>query len=248
MRISLAALLVLALTTPQAPGLAESLNEYVTLFAGPGAIDCGQVGSPATNAALQQLIDCGLAAAKRRQSFRAEQRSWEIAGLIGDASGVISHFRMAAGCADGSCPAMFSIARCPSPSSDRGDLRCYGQGTLAVSVEKPDAYLDVVAGSGATDCGRLGIRATEADLRRSLDCALEANRRREAFSLVKQDQGIDSSIYQGLVGNRAGTMFLFTYDSAPCGNPQCYGSFSLGKCPGPTTTMRGNRLHFSCSQ
>jgi hypothetical protein len=248
MRVSLLALLSLALTVPQAPGLVESLNEYVTVFAGPGAVDCGRVESSATAAALQQLIDCGSAAAKRHQPFRAEQRSWEITGLIGNANGVIYHTRTTAGCADASCPPMFSIARCPSPSVDRGEIVCYVQGNRADGAQKPEEYLELVAGVGATDCGRLGIRANEADLRRSLDCAFEANRRREAFYLVKQDQGIDSSVYQGLVGNLAGAIFLFAYDSGPCGSPECFGSFSLGKCPGPTTTTRGNRLHFSCSQ
>ena len=248
MRASLLALLALVVTAPQAPGLVEVLNDYVTLFAGPGAIDCGQIGSPATSAALQSLIDCGLAAAKRRQPFRVEQRSWEITGLIGNANGVIYHFRITAGCSDGTCPAMFSLARCPSPAVDRGAINCYVEANRADALQKPEEYLELVAGTRPVDCGRLGIRATEADLRRSLDCALEASRRNDAFQVVKQDQGIDSSIFQGLLGDRAGAIFLFNYDSGPCGSPECFGSFSLGKCPGPTTTMRGNRLHFVCAQ
>ena len=248
MRISLPALLVLALTAPQAQGLADALNEYVTLFAGPGAIDCGQVGSPATNAALQPLIDCGLAAAKRRQPFQAEQRSWEIAGLIGDANGVVYHYAMRSGAGTDAEVAMFSLSHCPSPSVDRGEVVCYVPANRADALQKPDEYLVIVMGASSTDCGHLGIRVVDGDVRRALDCAFEAHRRKDAFTVVKQNQGIDSDVYEGLVGDRAGTLYLFTYDSAPCGNPECFGSFSLAKCPGPTTSTIGNRLKFSCSR
>ena len=194
------------------------------------------------------MVDCAHAATKRHQPFQASVRAWEITGLIGNATGVLYQFRITAGCSDGTCPVRFSLARCPSPAVDRGAINCYVEANRADALQKPEEYLDLVAGSRPVDCGRLGIRATDADLRRALDCALEASRRHDAFQVVKQDQGIDSSIFQGLVGDRAGTIFLFNYDSGPCGSPECFGSFSLAKCPGPTTTMRGNRLHFSCPQ
>jgi hypothetical protein len=243
MRVSLLALLVLASAAPQAPGVAEAVSEYVALFAGPGAIDCGQVPASATDAALQQLVDCGVAAAKRHQPFRAAQRSWNMTGLIGTAKGVAYAFEMRAACAtDGSCPPMLSLEPCPIPEVDRGVMICPWPANGPAPAQNPREYLDAVMGTGSTDCGRLGIRANDADLRRGLDCALESSRRKRSFSLVKQDAGIDSSVYQGLVGNRAGTIFLFTFDSLG-------EKFSLGKCPAPTTFVSDKSpMRFACSQ
>jgi hypothetical protein len=248
MRLSLPVLLVLALTAPQAPGLADALNEYVNLFAGPGAIDCGQSGSPADATLLQPLVDCGLAAARRHQPFRSAQRSWNIAGLIGNANGVVYQYRMSAGAPAGTDAPSFSLRRCPNPSIDRGEVVCDLPANRADALQKPEEYLLIVTGASSTDCGRLGIRAIDGDVRRALDCAFEAQRRKNAFTVVKQNQGIDSEVYEGLVGDRAGTLYRFTYDSGPCGNPECFGSFSLGKCPAPTTSMTGTRLQFSCSR
>ncbi len=72
-------------------------------------------------------------------------------------------------------------------------------------------------------------------MRRSLDCALAASGKREAFYAIKQDQGIDSSIYSGLIGDRTGRLFYFDYDDAPCGSPACYGQFALEAMSRATT-------------
>ena len=180
MRISVLALLVLALTAPQAPGLVESLSEYVTLFAGPGAVDCGQ----ASNFVRDRRSSVSSSSTAALQPRSVPSRSWRTA-LVGnhgidrqrerrrlplqDDGGVFR--RQLPG-------EVLTRALSESGRGPRSDQLLRRGESRGCASEARGVTRSLVAGSRAVDCGRLGIRATEADLRRSLDCALEASRRR----------------------------------------------------------------------
>ena len=101
------------------------------------------------------------------------------------------------------------------------------------------SYVERFTGAEPTDCGRHllarpFVPAAEADLQRSVTCALNAMKNRKPFSAFKQDRGIDSLVFRGLLGTSEGTAFLFSYDSAPCGGPGCPGRFLVELCERPT--------------
>jgi hypothetical protein len=121
--------------------------------------------------------------------------------------------------------------------------------------DSPDEYIEQFAGRHATDCGQHQIpramesrAALEVELKASLECALKASKRPEAFRTVRQLQGIDSLVYEGLLGKPDGTIYRFSYDSAPCGGAGCAGRFEIRKCPVPSLRTEGAGLRFSCER
>jgi hypothetical protein len=100
------------------------------------------------------------------------------------------------------------------------------------------SYIEQFAGPNAADCGQFFlVRPLTApgieELRRFLSCGLDAAKSRKPFWTLKQEQGIDSAVFQGLLGTADGTIFRFSYDSAPCGGPGCAGRFSIQRCERP---------------
>ena len=112
-------------------------------------------------------------------------------------------------------------------------------------------YTARFVGGDPVDCG---LHLTETPfvtagaeaLKRSVACALEAARGGKAFWAVKQDQGIDSLVFQGLLGTDDGRVYRFVYDSAPCGGPGCPGRFTIERCPHRTVVARMNTADFGC--
>jgi hypothetical protein len=89
--------------------------------------------------------------------------------------------------------------------------------------------------------------AGAAELQHSLDCAVDAAKALRAYWTLKQEQGIDSLVFQGLLGTAEGETYLFSYDSAPCGGPGCAGKFGINRCDKPTIVIsRGSTARFGC--
>ncbi|HUL75429.1 MAG TPA: hypothetical protein VLT86_20115 [Vicinamibacterales bacterium] len=233
----------------QAPGLSDLVKDYAAFFTGANPFDCAPE-APGAPADLEQAIDCALAASRRHQPFRAAPRARDVQGLLGTTEGVVYRFQIFPATSDGPLPPMFSIQRCPSPSVDDGRLVCYLPANRADKAQRPEEYLELVAGPDAVACGRLGIgnRTTDVELQRSLACAFAAGQRGQAFVVMKQYHGFDSDVYRGLLGDRTGAIFLFEYDSGPCGNPECFGQFDFGKCPEPAASGTGDYVKFTCQR
>jgi hypothetical protein len=115
-------------------------------------------------------------------------------------------------------------------------------------------YLERFTGPEPKVCGQFTLvrplaEAMVAQLEPSVECAREARAARQSFWTAKQDQGIDSLIFQGLVGTPEGTIHKFSYDSAPCGGPGCPGRFSVERCDQPVVTNeRGDRANYMCQR
>jgi hypothetical protein len=126
----------------------------------------------------------------------------------------------------------------PAPSQPPGELT---------------AYVIKFTGPDPADCGRHfltrpfeAIAATERQ--RIVTCATGAAQDRRPFWAVVQLQGVDSLVFEGFLGTAEGIVYRFSYDSAPCGNSQCAGRFSINRCdrPGVLTSARGFVISFGC--
>ena len=114
-------------------------------------------------------------------------------------------------------------------------------------------YVFRLTGADPLDCGqhllnRPFVGAGSEQLHRSLVCTSDAAKNRKAFWTLKQDQGIDSLVFQGLLGTTEGEVYRFSYDSAPCGGPGCPGRFSIVRCEEPTVITRANGAAFGCKR
>jgi hypothetical protein len=131
-------------------------------------------------------------------------------------------------------------------------------GVLSKAPTELAAYLARFTGDAPVDCGFHAIAgfgtppAGTEQLGPSLQCAREATAAARPFVAVKQDQGIDSLIFQGLVGTVDGVTYRFEYDSQPCGGPGCPGRFTVERCPKPMlATQRAgssSRAMFACAR
>ena len=114
------------------------------------------------------------------------------------------------------------------------------------------SYVERFTGPEPADCGQHALvrpfeMAGVEQLQKSASCARDAATNRKPFWTFKQEQGIDSQVYQGLLGTADGTIFRFSYDSAPCGGPGCGGRFSIERCRQPgVVTSSGSRAEFRC--
>jgi hypothetical protein len=227
------------------PVWGDAIEEYIVRFVGPDPLDCGSFSNRSSQQQRRQTMDCALAAAGRHQRF---QTSVDLidpqGGLLGDANGIIYNFQ-AFPCRAGNCPPEFSIRRCPSPRLDGRFLVC-GEPDTPVPTQRPDEYVHILTGPSPLDCGQHAIPATEVALRKSIACATETAQRSQAFQAMKQLQGTDSRVYSGLVGDASGRIYVFNYDSSPCGNPGCYGRLTLSQCASPTVSA--TPMRFECSQ
>lgn len=118
-------------------------------------------------------------------------------------------------------------------------------------VAEMQSYVERFTGSAPADCGQHRlvppfIAASPNALRHALTCASDAAGQRKPFWTFKQNQGIDSIVFEGLLGTTDGTAYRFSYDSAPCGGPGCAGRFTIEKCERPIHLGRGTG--FGCQQ
>ena len=137
-------------------------------------------------------------------------------------------------CADNSCAARLTVRRCPAPNVHQRRFACYFPANSTNAIQKPQESISELAGPDAVDCGQHGTSALEDALRQSVRCAVTSGANRQAFQTLRQRQGIDSLVYEGLLGQPDGTIFKFHYDSAPCGGPGCFASLAIERCPVPS--------------
>jgi hypothetical protein len=135
-------------------------------------------------------------------------------------------------------------------SSGKADLsaesRAQVSDTSRTSPVELRSYIEQFTGAAATDCGQFFlVRPLTApgveELRRFLSCGLDAAKSRKPLWTLKQEQGIDSLVFQWLLGTAEGTIFRFAYDSAPCGGPGCAGRFSIQRCERPAVVANSEQ-------
>jgi hypothetical protein len=106
-------------------------------------------------------------------------------------------------------------------------------GSSMPTVSRPhDAVqqkLEEYAGSSASDCGRLGIRANEAQSKSASECAVQANQNKKAFYVAYDMPGMTV----GVAGNGEGK--LFTVQSQG-------GAVSSGACPSQLRVASSGRV------
>lgn len=101
------------------------------------------------------------------------------------------------------------------------------------------SYLQKFVGDAPADCGRYFLPrpfapANTNQLQQTVGCAIESGQAHKPFVGFSQSQGIDSEVFDGLLGTTAGFIFRFSFDSAPCGGPGCAGRFSIQGCAIPS--------------
>lgn len=108
-----------------------------------------------------------------------------------------------------------------------------GPSSTVASVSKPhDAVqqkLQEYAGSSASDCGRLDVRATEAQSKAASDCVMQASQGKKAFYVAYDMPGMSV----GVAGNVDGK--LFTVQSQG-------GALSSGACPSQLRVAASGRV------
>ncbi|HET6843541.1 MAG TPA: hypothetical protein VFK06_17950 [Candidatus Angelobacter sp.] len=112
------------------------------------------------------------------------------------------------------CPRTFSklcrtvlIAEAPQPPP-------YVEFKLNLKDEDvPPGWLNIrlatIAGEGAQNCGRVGLKENPAQ---ATKCALKAFRRREAFYVRYDDVGLDSDTSSGIAGDSEGRVYIVNFD------------------------------------
>jgi glutaminyl-peptide cyclotransferase len=111
-----------------------------------------------------------------------------------------------------------------------------------------DAFVRRFTGSATPrDCGTHDVMATERDIERSIACAAAASATKEPFLAVRKRSGVDSQLAMGLVGGDDGVIFLFEYDSAPCGGPYCEPRFTATRCVEPIVRRDASQVWFACA-
>lgn len=108
-----------------------------------------------------------------------------------------------------------------------------GPSSSMPSVSKPhDAIqqkLEEYAGSTASDCGRLDVRANEAQSKSASECAIQASQSKKAFYVAYDMPGMSV----GVAGNAEGK--LFTVQSQG-------GAVSSGACPSQLRVAASGRV------
>ena len=106
-------------------------------------------------------------------------------------------------------------------------------GSSMPSVSRPhdpvQQKLEEYAGSSASDCGRLGIRANEAQSKSASECAVQANQGKKPFYVAYDMPGM----IVGVAGNSEGK--LFTVQSQG-------GAVSSGACPSQLRVAASGRV------
>ena len=98
-------------------------------------------------------------------------------------------------------------------------------------------YLEQVKAAGQIDCGAIKVplayrfEVDPTSLPGVTNCVNTALQRRRPFFLSVEGPGVDSYVATGLVGDDAGNIRRFWYDSAPCGSPHCREGFRVWSCP-----------------
>jgi hypothetical protein len=113
--------------------------------------------------------------------------------------------------------------------------------------EPIETFIRAFVGPNPEKCGELHAPVSRPELLKSLECAREASRKKRTVVVFLEMPSIDSRIVSGLLGTTDGRMFLFSYDSAPCGGPHCEARFLIERCHAPEVTGPGSEMvRFTC--
>ena len=95
-----------------------------------------------------------------------------------------------------------------------------------------DEHLQRIAGPKIADCGSFPLSAPVSSdtLNKGLACATTMEQRHLAFRVIQRGPSEDSEVAWGIVGTADGSVVSFSYDSAPCGGPQCADKFDTTTC------------------
>jgi hypothetical protein len=111
----------------------------------------------------------------------------------------------------------------------------------------PLRFIKDFAGWSAINCGRFdGYNPADAAINEAMDCALKAKSQGKAFFVIAEFGGIDSLGAEGLVSKGKGVVMRFSYDSAPCGGPDCDSSFNATPCATPGVRRERGIAQVTC--
>jgi hypothetical protein len=112
-------------------------------------------------------------------------------------------------------------------------------------------YLSELTGKEFKKCGAytVGLAGWEETQKRVLDCAVAAAKEPEPFYFLESGLATDSVYFHGWVKTAKGSLLIYNYDSAPCGNLNCQESFRTQPCPDPNLFAQAGRwLQFRCDR
>ena len=258
------AVVLLAALSACATPARQPLSVHLLAAAGPSPTDCGTMGPFADESSVGQAVDCLRNAARAGRSAVATFEGLSVdsavaSGVITRADGAFASFSYdSAPCGGPGCPDEFVLGPCIWPIVRAGAPARLGCGPPSPKVAADlRSRIEAVSGQNPVDCGQHAStafagpdsrdpRLTAALLRPSLACATKSSAARLAFWASTQAAGIDSWIAHGLVGKRDGTILGFSYDSSPCGGPNCESRFTTTNCPNPRIAQGGAGASFVC--
>jgi hypothetical protein len=114
---------------------------------------------------------------------------------------------------------------------------CTKSSSPPASAAHPDDAVQLklkdLAGSGATDCGRLGVRAADQQLTGASSCATKAAQDKHPFYVAYDMPGMTT----GVAGNSAGKLFAVELQGASTG-----AQLSSGPCPAEMRIAKSGRV------
>jgi hypothetical protein len=105
--------------------------------------------------------------------------------------------------------------------------------TTANSSDPVQQKLKEVAGSGATDCGRVDVHATADQLKTASDCAMQASQGKRAFSVEYTMPGMNV----GVAGSADGKLYTAQSQGS---NPTA--PVTAGNCPAQLRVASSGRV------
>lgn len=109
------------------------------------------------------------------------------------------------------------------------------------------SYVQRFTKGGAEDCGgpsveKDRIASGKEALQASLGCTAASAKKRHASWTYRHYQGVDSWLAEGLLATPEGEIYRFSFDSAPCGGPQCRGRFTIELCDRPVVVVTRSQI------
>jgi hypothetical protein len=106
-------------------------------------------------------------------------------------------------------------------------------------------YFQLKGGLRSPSQPAIGV-STE-DLEEAVSCGATAATEGKPFFAVSVEPGIDSVVFDGLLGTAEGIVFKFLYSSSTCGGPACAGALTISRCDLPNVvTTRAGRASIGC--
>jgi hypothetical protein len=102
-----------------------------------------------------------------------------------------------------------------------------------VQKKSLETHIQEVTGrQSVVNCGEYDKSASPSEeaLRKSLACAEDSVKQHKPSRMVVHRVGADSFVAYGVLSDATGRAFLFNYDSAPCGGPNCAERFLKKTC------------------